>query len=431
MRSAPCSAVRRLAALGLLFLVVLVENGRGARGGGEFLNPRPPWAESYVREMTAQFGELFANESNRPLIHARLTLREGVCWTPHRQTGKWLGDVLPNYTVPMRLLRAKHFCEHLGSLCAGVVCNAGSLTECTVRQRRAPTDSGRAMLATGPATDVTFVKACSDSELSFNASSNGYPCAIGHFFALSAASCEPCTGIGTQGNAAFVSHGGIDCSNVLPNAVPFDHSMCDGGPLSCVTGIIGPVANEVIVALPNDSAAAKGALQADFRATAGKVKLNSKLVTPVVALIIGAMKGGTMTLWEALSRHPHVFRTVKEHHYFDTGYDTRTLSEFVSSQLNSVCAPVGQQAAVIFKRFIRTVRLVGTCASCKVLVRYRLLVNFSGVLPEPCRRRRDLELTCDRRSDGSYGFDCKRFTCCALRISHVSVPAGAVHAFSC
>lgn len=70
---------------------------------------------------------------------------------------------------------------------------------------------------------------------------------------------------------------------------------------------------------------------------------NAKPYRPTVALIIGAMKAGTMTLWQALSSHPYVFRTVKEHHYFDTGYETQSIDEYLCNLQGSCQVPVGGQ----------------------------------------------------------------------------------------
>jgi hypothetical protein len=229
---------------------------------------------------------------------------------------------------------------------------------------------------------IAFVKNCSGAERRLG---RAYPCPVGQFLSVTAATtiaaattttpaameCRPCRlpethhqlhqrrqrqhqrqqhhrnqrgafsdlsggGGATDAPASFVSHGGV----VIADGGAADD---DGGGVYCawafptvttegdlfVGGLYrgggGGGDRNRTEAAGGDSSQAGGSGKTEHPGTPKSNESSSYV--PTVALVIGAMKGGTMTLWQALGSHPHVFRTLKEPHYFDTGYDTQTPGE--------------------------------------------------------------------------------------------------------
>ena len=259
-----------------------------------------PWAASYFARMEREFGSTFLNFSTRHLVHnldLELTANHR-CWTAY--VNRSLGNYVPGFGKPMRLLRAKHLCITQESRCHGVVCHSGSLAHCYVHQGL----PGRGGLR--PAPGVTaFVKQCSQEEMKF---APAYPCKVGQYYSVPLHQCLPCNhGRDPHTQQVFVSHGGM--------------ALIHEEQGQCAAAANAP-ANEghQVPFIDNDD-------EEEHR--------------PPVALVVGAMKAGTMTLWQALSQHPFVFRTIKEHHYFDTSFDIQTVDEYLCKLQGSCYGAVG------------------------------------------------------------------------------------------
>ena len=55
-----------------------------------------------------------------------------------------------------------------------------------------------------------------------------------------------------------------------------------------------------------------------------------------ILMVLGAMKGGTMSLWRSLKQHPEICTTHKEQHYYDTHFNKRTREDYLC-HMNGCC----------------------------------------------------------------------------------------------
>jgi hypothetical protein len=270
------------------------------------------------------------------------TAADALCWTPH--PGRSLGDPAGGVVTKqeMSLLRAQHYCDHLGARCDGVVCPRGSQVACGVRLFAAsPAAAANAREGWSPPgtrpdpASTAFVKRCTSTELALPA--EYYPCPLGFYYSVvgdegGEGACVACSqpATGQPGRAEFVSHGGFRDACVSAAALP----ATEGDQLSYRADV-----DEANDGHRVSSAGTNSSNNSDDDGDDNKKSVATSL--PTVALVIGAMKAGTMTLWEALSVHPHVFSTHKEHHYFDTTYDSQTPGEYLCKLQGSCLVPVG------------------------------------------------------------------------------------------